>query len=74
MTLAGRTDLRDLPLVTIDGADARDFADDAVYAEPDTDPANPGGWHMVVAIADVAHYVRPGDDSGRGSPAPRQLG
>jgi ribonuclease R len=58
--LHGRTDLRDLPLVTIDGADARDF-DDAVYAEPDTDPANPGGWHMAVAIADVAHYVRPGD-------------
>jgi ribonuclease R len=60
VTLAERTDLRDLPLVTIDGADARDF-DDAVYAEPDPDPANPGGWHMVVAIADVAHYVRPGD-------------
>ena len=60
MTLAGRTDLRELSLVTIDGADARDF-DDAVYAEPDADPANPGGWHLVVAIADVAHYVRPGD-------------
>jgi ribonuclease R len=60
VALAGRTDLRDLQLVTIDGADARDF-DDAVYAEPDPDPANPGGWHMVVAIADVAHYVRPGD-------------
>ena len=40
--------------------DARDF-DDAVFAEADPDPANPGGWHMVVAIADVAHYVRPGD-------------
>jgi ribonuclease R len=58
--LGRRVDLRALPLVTIDGADARDF-DDAVYAEPDPDPANPGGWHMVVAIADVAHYVRPGD-------------
>jgi ribonuclease R len=58
--LDGRTDLRDLPLVTIDGPDARDF-DDAVFAEADPDPANPGGWHMVVAIADVAHYVRPGD-------------
>jgi ribonuclease R len=58
--LGGRADLREVPLVTIDGADARDF-DDAVYAEPDPDPANPGGWHMVVAIADVAHYVRPGD-------------
>src|SRR5579862_1355408 len=53
----GRIDLRDLPLVTIDGSDARDF-DDAVWAEPD--PANPGGWHIVVAIADVAWYVRPG--------------
>ena len=60
VALGKRTDLRELPLVTIDGADARDF-DDAVYAEPDPDPANGGGWHMVVAIADVAHYVRPGD-------------
>ncbi len=56
----GRTDLTDLPLVTIDGADARDF-DDAVWAAPDEDPANPGGYRLVVAIADVAHYVRPGD-------------
>lgn len=53
-SLGNRTDLRDLPLITIDGADARDF-DDAVFAEPDGD-----GWHLVVAIADVAHYVRPG--------------
>src|SRR6185503_3557339 len=45
----------------IDGADARDF-DDAVWAEPDPDPANAGGWHLIVAIADVAHYVR-GDDA-----------
>ncbi len=52
--LGRRTDLRDLPLVTIDGADARDF-DDAVYAEP----AESGGFRLVVAIADVAHYVRP---------------
>jgi ribonuclease R len=52
-----RIDLRDLPLVTIDGSDARDF-DDAVWAEPDL--ANPGGWHLVVAIADVAWYVRAG--------------
>ena len=58
-TLAGRTDLRQYPLVTIDGADARDF-DDAVFAEPDEDPANPGGWHLLVAIADVSFYVRPG--------------
>ena len=57
--LAGRTDLRDLPLITIDGSDARDF-DDAVWAEPDPDTSNPGGWHLVVAIADVAWYVRPG--------------
>ena len=57
-SLTGRTDLRDLPLVTIDGADARDF-DDAVWAEPDPDPANQGGWHLLVAIADVAYYVRP---------------
>ncbi len=58
--LAGRIDLRAVPLVTIDGEDARDF-DDAVWAEPDGDAANPGGWHLLVAIADVAHYVRPGD-------------
>ena len=59
-TLEGRIDLRDVPLVTIDGADARDF-DDAVWAEADPDPGNPGGWHLLVAIADVAWYVRPGD-------------
>jgi ribonuclease R len=52
---AGREDLRGLPLVTIDGADARDF-DDAVYAER----ARGGGWRLVVAIADVSHYVRCG--------------
>ena len=52
--LRGRTDLRDRPFVTIDGADARDF-DDAVHAEPSAD----GGWQVSVAIADVAHYVRP---------------
>jgi len=52
--LAKRTDLRDIPLITIDGADARDF-DDAVYAEPDKD-----GFRLIVAIADVAHYVKPG--------------
>ncbi|HEX4095960.1 MAG TPA: ribonuclease R [Caulobacteraceae bacterium] len=56
--LEGRTDLRDLPLVTIDPPDARDH-DDAVFAEPDTDPNNPGGWIVWVAIADVAAYVRP---------------
>ncbi len=57
--LGRREDLRRLPLVTIDGADARDF-DDAVWAEPDPDTKNRGGWHAIVAIADVAHYVRPG--------------
>jgi ribonuclease R len=56
---AGRTDLRDVPLVTIDGSDARDF-DDAVWAERDRDPENCDGWHLIVAIADVAWYVRPG--------------
>lgn len=58
--LDGRTDLRSIPLVTIDGPDARDF-DDAVWAEPDRDARNPGGWHAIVAIADVADYVRPGN-------------
>lgn len=54
-----REDWRDLPLVTIDPPDAKDH-DDAVHATPDTDPENPGGWIVTVAIADVAHYVRPG--------------
>ncbi len=57
--LDGREDLRDLPLVTIDPVDARD-RDDAVLAEPDPDPKNAGGFILWVAIADVAHYVRPG--------------
>jgi len=55
----GRVDLRDLPLVTIDPMDARDH-DDAVHAAPDPDPKNRGGFIVTVAIADVAHYVRPG--------------
>ncbi len=57
--LQGRTDLRSLPLLTIDPQDARDH-DDAVAAEPDPDPQNKDGWIVTVAIADVAHYVRPG--------------
>ena len=52
--LAGREDLRDLPLVTIDGETARDF-DDAVFCEK-----KGRGWRLVVAIADVSHYVKPG--------------
>ena len=60
VALGKRTDLRTLPLVTIDGVDARDF-DDAVWAEADTDSGNLGGWHILVAIADVAHYVRHAD-------------
>ena len=52
--IAGRRDLRELPLVTIDGADARDF-DDAVYAQ-----RRNNGWRLVVAIADVSSYVTPG--------------
>ena len=55
----GRTDLRAIPLLTIDPIDARDH-DDAVFAEPDTDPRNSGGFIVIVAIADVAHYVRSG--------------
>ena len=57
--LAKRVDLRSVPLVTIDPNDARDF-DDAVWAEADDNPKNKGGWHLIVAIADVAHYVRSG--------------
>ena len=63
-TLAGREDLRDVPLITIDPVDARDH-DDAVFAQPDDDPKNPGGWTCWVAIADVAAYVRPGSELDR---------
>ncbi|MCV0397015.1 MAG: ribonuclease R [Rhizobiaceae bacterium] len=58
-TMDGREDWREKPLITIDPADAKDH-DDAVMAEPDPDPANPGGVIVTVAIADVAAYVRPG--------------
>ena len=60
--LGSRTDLRDVPLITIDGADARDF-DDAVFAEPD--PESAGGFRLIVAIADVAYYVKPGSELDR---------
>ncbi len=58
-TLKGREDWRDLPLITIDPADAKDH-DDAVYAIADTNPNNPGGYIITVAIADVAAYIRTG--------------
>jgi ribonuclease R len=57
--LKRREDLRHLPLITIDPSDARDH-DDAVFAEADPDPSNRGGWVVIVAIADVSSYVKPG--------------
>ncbi|MGB5947956.1 MAG: ribonuclease R [Parvibaculum sp.] len=62
--IEGRTDLRDIPLVTIDPEDARDH-DDAVWAGPDPDPVNEGGHVVIVAIADVAAYVRLGSPMDR---------
>ncbi|TCU17351.1 ribonuclease R [Rhizobium sullae] len=56
-TMSHREDWRDMPLITIDPADAKDH-DDAVYAEPDPSPDNPGGVIITVAIADVSYYVR----------------
>ncbi len=57
----GRIDCREMPLITIDGETARDF-DDAVYAEPQGK-----GWRLVVAIADVSFYVKPGDALDKGA-------
>ncbi|MGD9979366.1 MAG: ribonuclease R [Hyphomonadaceae bacterium] len=65
-TLKGRTDLRQIPLITIDPEDARDH-DDAVHAAPDTDEKNKGGWRVWVAIADVAAYITPGSPLDRGA-------
>jgi ribonuclease R len=59
----GRINLTDVPLVTIDGEDARDF-DDAVYCEPHKTGRGKNafnGWRLIVAIADVSHYVKPGE-------------
>lgn len=61
--MPGRVDLRDVPFFTIDGEDARDF-DDAIYGELTEVPSGRGtkqAWRLLVAIADVSHYVKPGD-------------
>ena len=57
--LGDRKDLRHIPLITVDPSDARDH-DDAIWAEMDMEPSNEGGCHIIIAIADVAHYVRSG--------------
>ena len=62
--LGEREDLTHLPIVAIDPADARDH-DDAIWAAPDDDPDNDGGWKAIVAIADVSFYVRPGSELDR---------
>ena len=59
LVLGDRTDLRHIPLITVDPSDARDH-DDAIWAEMDMDSSNEGGCHIIIAIADVAHYVRSG--------------
>ena len=59
-TMQDREDLRDTALITIDPADAKDH-DDAVWAAPDDDPQNEGGFKVIVAIADVSYFVRPDD-------------
>lgn len=53
-----RTDLTNIPFVTIDGETAKDF-DDAIFAEPDSNKKNKNGWHLIIAIADISWYVRP---------------
>jgi ribonuclease R len=69
--LGERVDLRDVPLVTIDGADARDF-DDAVYCEP-VKVDGRRGYRLLVAIADVSHYVKPGDPDAAGKTVERPV-
>src|SRR3546814_17962325 len=64
LTPEGREDLRELPIVAIDPIDARDH-DDAVWAVPDEEPGNKGGFRAIVAIADVSYYVRPDGDLAR---------
>ena len=64
--MGAREDLRDIPLITIDPADARDH-DDAVWAAADDDPDNAGGWVVIVAIADVAAYVEAGSALDKGA-------
>ena len=59
VTTDKREDLRDVPIIAIDPADARDH-DDAIWAAPDDAEDNKGGFRAIVAIADVSHYVRPG--------------
>ena len=66
VTAGTREDLTGIPLITIDPADARDH-DDAVWAAPDDDPANKGGWVVIVAIADVAAYVQGGSALDKGA-------
>jgi ribonuclease R len=65
-TRANREDLRSIPLITIDPDDAKDH-DDAVWAAPDDDADNKGGWIVIVAIADVAAYVTPDSPLDRGA-------
>jgi len=66
--LGEREDLTHLPIVAIDPADARDH-DDAIWAAPDEDEANKGGWKAIVAIADVSFYVRPDSALDKGARA-----
>jgi ribonuclease R len=65
-TMKDREDLRDIPLITIDPDDAKDH-DDAVWAAPDEDKKNQGGWVVIVAIADVSAYVESGGALDRGA-------